>query len=622
MNGEGQAAGSIYDSFNARNLSPLQVAKTFIPPKQFDELLSRQHSVVVGPRGSGKTTLLKMLQLPALAEWQHPEADGLRKKIDFTAAFIASDVSWSEQLNHFDGAILSTQLKHVLGRAAFTTHVLSAIVDSFRDCSSDAIRRVTTLEHQFVSVSREQERDIAVELSKSWKIDAELLTFSALKIALVQRLSEILAIAKKESLSDETEAKKNLQDVDYLHLDTIATVGAATTAFRVIANCEQKKWALLFDELEIAPRDIQRTLFKNLRSGGHDILYKLSVSPFDKSFKSFDSAKSPTQRNDYQKIELWYPHKESAYAFSEALVSSMIKEALPNGQRTPSELFGESEFDAPLGPERNQTYLPGGKAYLRFKDLAARDPSFARYLTKHAIDLESLDRLDENNRAETIRRVTSIVVVRETFRGSPRGGPNTPVLPRSRKNPDIYAGARSLFAIAEGNPRWLIGLFTPLIREAAQGKDTVSRARQSQEISAAAHTFSALLATFPYKAQNKNVGLLELLNRIGRSFYLGVVIDDFSAQPPLSFVVDRRCDDELVSALGLALNAGAIVYVPEKDGELVLITLRGKRFRLSYMLSAVYKIPLLLGLDANLSGLLQKREPDPDLMSYWEFRDG
>ena len=170
MSASEHSAGSVYESFNARNLSPTQVAKTFIPPHQFRDLVSRQHSLVVGPRGSGKTTLLKMLQLPALAVWEHPDADAIRRDIDFTGAFVATDVSWGEQLSHFDGAILSTVTKHILGRAAFTTHVMISLLESFRDCTSELVRSVESLQHQSVSLSREQEKEIVDQLVRSWKI--------------------------------------------------------------------------------------------------------------------------------------------------------------------------------------------------------------------------------------------------------------------------------------------------------------------------------------------------------------------------------------------------------------------------------------------------------------------
>ena len=49
-----------------------------------------------------------------------------------------------------------------------------------------------------------------------------------------------------------------------------------------------------------------------------------------------------------------------------------------------------------------------------------------------------------------------------------------------------------------------------------------------------------------------------------------------------------------MDSLGRALNAGAIVFVPEKPGRR-FSSLRGKRFRLSYLLAPHYQLPLILG---------------------------
>jgi len=52
------------------------------------------------------------------------------------------------------------------------------------------------------------------------------------------------------------------------------------------------------------------------------------------------------------------------------------------------------------------------------------------------------------------------------------------------------------------------------------------------------------------------------------------------------------------------LNNGAIIYVPDKDGEPLVRSLRGKRFRLNYLLSAYYKLPLILNRSISLSSAL------------------
>ena len=79
---------SIFGAFNARWLTPEDVARSFVPTTHFKALAKFQHSLLMGPRGCGKTTLLKMLTRPAqtvsarervavvpeLAEYPSPES--------------------------------------------------------------------------------------------------------------------------------------------------------------------------------------------------------------------------------------------------------------------------------------------------------------------------------------------------------------------------------------------------------------------------------------------------------------------------------------------------------------------------------------------------------------------
>jgi len=84
-------SSQLYDSFNARNYTPSQVAETFISSEDFETLWRNEHTVLLGPRGSGKTTLFKMLTVQALYSWSHPLAEKLKSRKPFTAIFVPTD---------------------------------------------------------------------------------------------------------------------------------------------------------------------------------------------------------------------------------------------------------------------------------------------------------------------------------------------------------------------------------------------------------------------------------------------------------------------------------------------------------------------------------------------------
>src|SRR5207344_1000064 len=90
-------------------------------------------------------------------------------------------------------------------------------------------------------------------------------------------------------------------------------------------------------------------------------------------------------------------------------------------------------------------------------------------------------------------------------------------------------------------------------------------------------------------------GLLGLLDPVGEYFSESVIDAPFNPDPPGSFFVDSKVTPDDVKALGLALNAGAIVLIPPTEGEVVLGEIRGHRFRLSYLMAPHYKLPLRIG---------------------------
>lgn len=627
MNSEGDTpstsdtAPSIFESFNARNLSPYQVAMRFIPPSHFDDLVLRRHSLVIGPRGSGKTTLLKMLQLPALAKWQHPQADHYRRVMDFSGIFVAADVSWGAQLEALGQRKLPQETTRLLGLSAFTTHVLIAFIDAMRYCTSQELRGVPALEHQYADLPKEEEAVLVGQLAHNWKASPLAPSLHGLKLALRNRLSEIAEVARREAGRAASHTLDSLDRYRYLLIGFLEAVVFGIEAFNELAKSPDKKWALLFDELEIAPRDIRQNLFMALRSTDQRLIFKLSLSPYHEDAEVLKGSSSAMSGQDYQPIELWYPRKEAGYAFSASLLRSMLHE-IGCDPVDPATIFGRSDFDA--GDEdqalNRSAYRPGTRLHKRLRELAKRDESFRAYLRDNSVDLDSIHKLSETTRAGLVRKITSIVAVREAYRSKTPQKGNVVRSERSRKNPLLYTGSTSIFAIAEGNPRWFIGLIGPLLRQYREHRHAVDRRIQAREITTVANRFRALLRTIPYlpnaTQSKRSRGLLSLLDGIGERFHENVVINEFTAEPVLSFTVDSGTAPELLQALGRALNAGAVILVPDEASDALLSSLRGKRFRLSYMLAPGYRLPLTLGRSASLSQILSNREHDASMLPW------
>lgn len=609
MNHERFHAPSVFESFNARNLTPRQVADTFIPPEHFDDLCSRTHTLIIGPRGSGKTTLLKMLQLPALRAWQHDEAERYIEKIDFTGVFIPADIGWGAQVESLGGQELPKFARNKVSLCAFTTHVLISLVEAMRDCMFSAQNQQSELSRFRVELSRDDESKLVALIAKSWLLQPHIPSFVGLKFALRDRLSLLSQFAERHAFSSARETRLAVRDEKYLHIGFLESAAVGIEAFNEAVEQPDRKWGLLFDELEIAPERIRHKLLRSLRSVDERFLFKLSLSPYTEDFKILSRSHGPMSSDDYFPIELWYAHKEDAHTFSSALLGSMLQEYGCETQSAET-IFGTSEFDVGRHDQiaEGSAYKPGSHQYQKFRLLAEKDKSFERYLKRYNINLKRMHLLKAQDRASFIRKITSMVAVRNAFRGEMSGRKGElKALVRSRKNPGLYAGANSLFAIAEGNPRWFIGMIGPFVREYAGSKRTVSKSMQARGIAVASNRFRALLGTIPFdspQAVHRHASVLGLLDAIGEYFFKRIVVDDFEPEPPISFVVDRKTPSYIIDALGRALNAGAIVYIPDKPGEPVLGSLADKRFRLSYMLASYYKLPLTIGKGRALSALL------------------
>jgi hypothetical protein len=597
---------SPFDSFNARALEPEQVAKTFVPPPHFERLVKRAHTLIIGPRGSGKTTLLKMLQPAALIAWKHPLSPTYRSRIDFTGVFIPTDINWGEQIKSLDQGQLEPQFAQVLSIAAYTTHVLRSVASAIRWRT----RREPHGDHfRKVSWKPSQEAEFVKGAANLWHLSPILPTQNALVESLSARLVRIYQLAKKEILLPSQGRAERFSNVEYLHLPFLEATAAAIELFEHIADLPKGKWGLLFDELELAPKWIRETLIRSLRSVDDRFLFKLSLSPYSEDVVALQSALSAMHGEDFEAVPLWYAHKEDGYGFCRSLFDLMLRErGLP--QTDAEDMLGLSEFEttAEEWRKKGNAYGAGSRQQHRFIELFEKDNSFREYLFSRSINPHLLSAVDRDERAADIRKIAALVTVRNAFRSSGESEDGTPsIRMRSRKNPTIYRGAKSLFAMVEGNPRWFIGILDRLLDRLSSPQGKILPFHQMQEVTGAADRFRALLQAIPAgsrQGQSQATGVLTILDAIGRYIHHSVVVEPFNPDPPGSFAIDRETPADWLASLGKALNAGAIVLVPDSSANVVIHSLVGNRFRLSYILAPGYQIPIRLGRSVSLTQML------------------
>lgn len=578
--------------YNARSLPPADIARSFIPPEpHFVRLLSRNHTLLLGPRGSGKTTLLKMLTLRALRNWSHPSGPELTRQIGFNAAFVPADIAWGKQIDALDALDFHSNRKE----AAFVIHSLRALVHAMREASELARKSPPAhLAHLAVAIDSSQEEQFARIVANNLGISPVLNTLLGIELALESKLDAINSGEPDGSFSVNSFPSK---------------ISLLVSAFNSITGDDDRRWALLFDELEIAPTPIKAFLLSGIRSFDERIIVKLAIAPYMEDAGFDRSPTSPQPLHDYHTIQLSYPNKDDALQFSLELFRNTFQRLGIEATSLPS------LFQSPAhGPAFGQRQGRAGKRQViprEFMSLAEKDDSFARYVKDREIFLPTYQ-FTENNVAQDIRKVVPIVIARDFYLKRFESGRF--VTNRSRKSYSLYTGYPSIVEITEGNPRAILTLIGPMAQEhrdnvgGSHSTGAISTVVQSHAIRRVELLLTSLLQVIPLDLGGfeRGKGLLDFIDQIGRAFEDRLLRREFSPDYVGSFTLDENLTPAVVSAVGKALNAGAIIHVPYPDSgpDSLLRGLKGQRFRLSYALASRYRLLLTLGERVNLSKLL------------------
>ena len=364
---------TIFESLNARQLTPVQVAQTFLPPDFFQSLAERNHHTLIGPRGSGKTTLLKMLMLPALMAWKHPMANEMIQKIDFVSVFIPTDIAWKEQWAIVDNLGVDANRKELIKNAIFTAHTLRSMIESLKYRLDEKLLTREGLKRFYVNLPIEKEAELVRIISKKFSLDADIPSIDYLELQFRNRISIVRELINKSFGKTELPTDNKY---DFIYSGFMESISLLIDFLNLYTESDVK-WALLFDELEIAPKEIRQKLMTLLRSADERVLFKLSLSPYAEEFKYFSDPISPSEHNDFKPINLWYPTQNSMREFNSRLFDQIVN-SLGLENTSAESVFGPSVFVEESGAK--SSYAKGTQLQKRYQDLAKIDPSFRNYL--------------------------------------------------------------------------------------------------------------------------------------------------------------------------------------------------------------------------------------------------
>lgn len=589
--------------FNARPIPPSEVARSFVPPHEhFSALLTRNHTLILGPRGSGKTTLLKMLTVRGLRGWLHEDAQMYSKKIKFNGVFIPADIAWGRQID----VLRSLDSGVARKEAAFVIHTLRALVRAMRDAVE--LSRGSVPEHL---------EHLAVEMTA--KAEFEVVRLIADRLSVAPRIDSFLGVENAlEALLDRINVGESEHNFSVNSLQSKVTL--MVSAFNGLSGNDDRRWALLFDEMEIAPTRIKSFLLSGVRSFDERIVVKLALVPYMDDAGLEDTPASPQPLHDYETVQLTYPNKDDAKEFTVELFKSAFERMLDFSVENVADVFSRRAGQEGFGKKRK------GKTRRRelpneFISLATKDDSFSAYIRQRKL-LSPDYNFNETNIAKDIRKVMPIVIARDYYIRQQREHKNS--LNRSRKSYELYTGYPSVLDVTEGNPRAILTLITPFVKELSESSRrggqlaAISTALQSQAIRRVELLLTTLLQVIPLDMDGfePGKGLLDFVDKIGRSFERRLLEWPFAPDYVGTFVLDRRVPHAFAIAVGKAVNAGALIHVPseESGADSILRGLYGQRFRISYALAPRFRLLLTLGDKISLTRLFEQRESTiPDL---------
>lgn len=458
-----------YNRYNARRSTPAQVARDFIPPDHYATLRDTvDPQLVIGPRGIGKTTLLKMLLPEAIDAWDSPEAKTARDRIDFTGVFVAADKMWAGQVDQLadplTGDPIRAKAQNVFARAAFAYMALSsfAAAAAYR-CRPDG----DVSSFRWVKMRIDQEERLAASIAPAWLAHPATSTFSSLSEQMqgnVAALGQLMVSAGLPGVT-KNELRRILRN-RLLRVDFYTAAVRFIEAFNRAVNEEEEPWVLLIDEFEFLPPSARGLLGEGFQ--GHDprLSYKISLAPYTGSDQFWGS-----EFDDWERVQLLPPHNPAEDRFTRELLGRQLE--------------SEGRLDKLLkGPgfesERKNSFRPQSRNARDIEKLAEFDNGFKGWLDKVKKDASLEEAADNPRLRKELRKAMPLVRLRLEYH---KWDGATQEKRRSRQVvPALYGGLRNIYAISEGNPRWIKALAHALREHRRKDARTIPPTAQARAI--------------------------------------------------------------------------------------------------------------------------------------------
>lgn len=534
-------------TFNSRYLTYSEIAQEFVLTKNFQELLKPCHSILLGTRGCGKTTMLKMLHPAAVREYQKVHSEF---HLEFYGVYIPADRQWSLILEQLDKETEHIEFYEKVSKSLVNVNILLAFIDTLKVLFDDE------------SFGAEKKTEYLSLLVNYWKLGKNIPPI----IDLIRLNLKGMIIDIKNAISDSDFSfvfpyvcKSNFED----------TIALAVELFNSLFEDSCKKWALCFDEMEIAPEWLQRKIVNGcLRSIDQTLLFKITATPDWKVCNN--NHKSPTQGNDFEFIKCWN------YDYSSTMEWRIFCDSIIESQVLSKYGVTQDEFISLLSdPKKHELNF-------FFHELPKVDKGFSEVFQK--------ENYDENN---------GVIQIKNWIQRKKRY--KYPVLlcryswftqDRQYGIPfeNVYLGDWLLYKMSDGNPRIFCNILGDIVLSLRSTKGNLMPKLPAlrdivTDYSKHFYEGSSFLLD-EYKTEYGDFTFEKLINIIGWYFNHELLSDRYNPSPITMFTLGKS--SSLQSFVKKALQQGVVVKV--EDQQVETSGSSDGIYRLSYMLYPYFHI--------------------------------
>lgn len=548
------------ESFNAKATSKVNLCSSFIINSHYELLTTPNNTIMIGPRGSGKTTLLRMLDVEVLNIWDKDIAQKYRNKVTYSGVFVPTDRFWKTQYERISSRFQNNKKAQNLLAASFVYHILECLAQVISYRSNRTIVKKNNFLN--VNISKEEESELVEYLSSYWKVKPKIPSLRGLVIATSMKKQEISSIIA--SLNNE----KDIQDYDIINDSLVGILEVSIQTVNQYFMETDGKWAFLFDELELAPEVFIQPLIDAMRGGPQNIIFKLALSPYHKGVSITNNSFSGMNKQDLTFINL-SGVRDDGYTFAKELSNNIF---MKYGLFDDMENYFES--DSSINREDD------------FKDLIEKDPSFLEYAQKQDLNILNYNQLDDNRRS-VFRRIQFNIHLRNYYLKSEN-------LKASRRRPSsYYTGFKNICLILEYNPRMLVGIMS-MFANIARKNGIIKEHEQLTSLKSYALSFQSLLSTIAVESTgNEFPTLFSIIDKIGKYLSDQIHGKKFNPDPKGTIVFKNDYNSNYITAIGLALNAGALIIEKSNiDSFHDIDDIKNSRCRLSYLFAPEYRLLL------------------------------